>query len=146
MQEYVTDTHSLLWYLSGNRRLSKKATDIFNNADEGNVQIYIPAIVLVEIVYIMEKAKIPKKSINLVIDLLDSSPSNYLLCQITPRTIHALQSLQRSLVPDMPDRIIAATAFELRLPLITKDKMIIKSKLIKTIWRMSSHCLFTFPH
>ena len=134
MQEYVTDTHSLLWYLFRSKRLSKKATAIFNEIDEGKGQIHIPAIVLVEIVYLMEKAKIPKDAIKTVVDLLDTSPSNYSLSQITLQTIRALQSVSRKRIPDMPDLIIAATAVELGLPLITIDKAITNANIVTVIW------------
>lgn len=40
----------------------------------------------------------------------------------------------RVLVPDMPDRIIAATALHLDLPLITSDSDIRKLTNIKSIW------------
>lgn len=134
MQKYVTDTHALLWYLFRSKRLSSKATAIFNAIDAGQGQIHIPAIVLVEIVYLMEKAKIPQKAIKTVIDLLDTSPSNYSLCQITPQTIRALQSISRKKILDMPDRIIVATALELDLPLITIDASIRSANIVKVIW------------
>ena len=41
--------------------------------------------------------------------------------------------MPRDVVPDMPDRIIAATAVHLGLPLITRDERI-RSAGIKTIW------------
>ncbi|MFQ5641763.1 MAG: type II toxin-antitoxin system VapC family toxin [bacterium] len=134
MHEYVTDTHSLLWYIFGNERLSKKAAEIFVKTDEGEARIQIPGIVLVEIVYLMEKSKLPQLAIDTVIDLFDSSPENYNLCQVTVSTIRALQSIPREQIPDMPDRIIAATALELDLPLISKDKMITNAGMIEVIW------------
>ncbi len=50
MKEFVTDTHALLWHLFKNERLSPKAANIFNQADNNEVRIDIPNIVLVEIV------------------------------------------------------------------------------------------------
>lgn len=45
----------------------------------------------------------------------------------------AVHRVPRETVPDMPDRIIAATALCLGLPLITRDQSI-QSAGIKTIW------------
>lgn len=124
MNEYVTDTHALLWYLFGNDKLSPSAASLFAKTDAGEARIYIPSIVLVEIVYLIEKARIPLAAVEQVIWLLEEPTTNYRLSQIRIATIRALTSLPRQAIPDMPDRIIAATAVELQLPLITKDTKI----------------------
>ena len=43
------------------------------------------------------------------------------------------QQVSRSVVPDMPDRIITATALHLKLPLVTRDHKIQAAQVI-TIW------------
>ena len=45
----------------------------------------------------------------------------------------ALANIPRDRVPDMPDRIIAATALYLGVPLVTRDAMI-RAAPITTIW------------
>ena len=45
----------------------------------------------------------------------------------------SIRGIPRDLVPDMPDRIIAATALHLNLPLVTRDQRI-RSAGIGTIW------------
>jgi len=134
MRKYVTDTHSLLWHIFQSKRLSKRSSAIFEKADQGQVTIFIPAIVLVEIVYLMDKFRISQHAIDRVINLLDESVVNYRLSPITTKTIRALQTVPRDLVPDMPDRIIAATAVELDLPLITSDTKIRQSKIVDSVW------------
>jgi PIN domain nuclease of toxin-antitoxin system len=55
--DYVTDTHSILWYFTEDPRLSKRAFDVF----EGTVRegfIIIPAVVLAEIMFIAKKGRI----------------------------------------------------------------------------------------
>ena len=39
-----------------------------------------------------------------------------------------------AIVPDMPDRIVAASALALGLPLVTKDLNIRRLANLKTIW------------
>ncbi|HAI68464.1 MAG TPA: VapC toxin family PIN domain ribonuclease [Gammaproteobacteria bacterium] len=134
MKEFVTDTHALLWHLFKNERLSPKAANIFNQADNNEVRIDIPNIVLVEIVYLIEKFRIPSESINNLIKLLETKPINYQLVQIELSTIRAMESISRQLIPDMPDRIITATALELGLPLITKDQKITDAQVVEVIW------------
>jgi predicted nucleic acid-binding protein len=45
----------------------------------------------------------------------------------------ALKQIERTQIPDLPDRIIAATALHLGLPLISRDRKIQLSE-IETIW------------
>ncbi|MBA3600019.1 MAG: hypothetical protein H0W45_02090 [Acidobacteria bacterium] len=45
MNEYVADTHALLWYLRNSPLLGKNASAAFDEADVGNAMIYVPAIV-----------------------------------------------------------------------------------------------------
>ena len=47
--------------------------------------------------------------------------------------VDAVARVDRDSVPDMPDRIIAATALHLGLPLVAKDKKI-RAAEIETIW------------
>ncbi|CAN5857362.1 hypothetical protein BH20ACI4_BH20ACI4_34800 [soil metagenome] len=42
MNEYVADTHALLWYLQNSPRLGQNASAAFDEADNGNALIYIP--------------------------------------------------------------------------------------------------------
>lgn len=55
MPDYVTDTHSLIWYLEDDPRLGPDANQAFEACDRGEAVIYIPVICLVEIVYLCEK-------------------------------------------------------------------------------------------
>lgn len=45
-----------------------------------------------------------------------------------------IRQIDRSTVPDLPDRIIAATALYLSIPLVTRDNKIRSLNLIQTIW------------
>ena len=45
----------------------------------------------------------------------------------------SIQKVSRDIIPDMPDRIIAATALHLDLPLVTRDQKI-QAAGITTIW------------
>src|SRR5688500_13778777 len=55
MNGYVTDTHSLFWYLTNSSMLGQNASKAFDEADNGAALVYIPAIVLAELYYINEK-------------------------------------------------------------------------------------------
>jgi predicted nucleic acid-binding protein len=52
---------------------------------------------------------------------------------VTVEVARATEHIPRSIVPDLPDRIIAATALVLGLPLVTADRQI-RAAPIPTIW------------
>ena len=47
--------------------------------------------------------------------------------------VQAMRSVSRAEVPDMPDRIVAATAVYFDVPIISRDRKI-RISSIKTIW------------
>jgi PIN domain nuclease of toxin-antitoxin system len=55
--DYVTDTHSILWYFTEDPRLSKRAFDVFKETVREGF-IIIPAVVLAEIMFISKKGRI----------------------------------------------------------------------------------------
>ncbi len=134
MSQYVTDTHALYWHLMESPKLSKKAQKIFRETDSGKNQILIPGIVLVEMVYLVEKGRVSESALQKVLGLLDTVGGSYDVSPLDKDTVKALQKIPRSAVPDLPDRIIAATAYQLGLPLITKDNKIKSSKAVQVVW------------
>jgi len=45
-----------------------------------------------------------------------------------------MHRVARAEVPDLPDRIIAATAVALKIPLVSRDAKIRSAALVTTIW------------
>ena len=54
MSLYVTDTHALVWYLGGSTQLGVTARSAFDEAVAGASAVYVPAIVLAELVMLIE--------------------------------------------------------------------------------------------
>ncbi|MEA3344642.1 MAG: PIN domain-containing protein [Chloroflexota bacterium] len=131
---YVTDTHALVWHLTEAPRLSPICQTIFGAADEGENVIWIPSVALVEIVYLVEKRRLPKALIEQVLALVDPPTSNYPVAPLDTPVVRALESIDCNTVPDMPNRIIAATAWRLRLPLLSKDPAIAAVDGLNVIW------------
>ena len=134
MSDSVTDTHSLIWYLEDSPSLSSSANDVFDACDRGEIVIYIPTICLVEILYLQEKWRISPDLKLLLDEELRSGDSRFLLADLDENVVDAIAQIPRNVVPDMPDRIIAATALSLGLPLISKDAKIRACKVVETIW------------
>lgn len=133
MSRYITDTHPLLWHLLADPRLSGPARAVFNDADAGVHEILIPSIVLVEAVYLADKKRIDSAAVDQLFSLLDLTPSNYPVVALDARTVCTLRTIDRAQVPDMPDRIIVATARQLGLELITKDATIASAAIVPVV-------------
>jgi len=133
MSDYVTDTHSLIWYLEDSPRLGREARRCFEACDRGESIIFVPTICLVEIIYLQEKGRIPAEMKRLLDKELTSGSVSIFLSDLTGKVVEMLSRVPRSDVPDMPDRIIAATALHLRLPLISRDRKI-RVSTVHTIW------------
>jgi PIN domain nuclease of toxin-antitoxin system len=122
MTDVVTDTHALIWYLEDSPRLSASASQVFDRCDRGELVIYIPTICLVEIVYLQEKRRISANLKAQLDEALSTGNSGLVLFDLTIGIVEALAKIPRESVPDLPDRVIAATALHLGLPLISCDR------------------------
>lgn len=135
MSAVVTDTHSLLWYLNDSTKLSADAVVAFETAEQSGLPIYVPAIVLVEVRYLVEKGRdIFESDFQLIVSELNNPISALTFAPLSQQMTETLEQIPRSIVPDMPDRIIAATALTLGLPLISKDGEIQKLTNVTVIW------------
>jgi len=134
MKAYIVDTHSLIWHLQSSPRLSSRVRSIFSRADNGKSSIVIPTILLVEMTYLAEKKRIAPALVKTALDLLRRESTNYRLALLDLAVIEVLGGVPRAIVPDMPDRIIAATALALGLPLLSRDRALAAVEGLKVIW------------
>lgn len=95
--------------------------------------IYLSAISLVEVIYLAEKGRISQAAVDLLLDNLSSPQSGWVMTPLDLGVAQAVALVPRSVIPDMPDRIIAATALYLNLPLVTRDSQVRASGVV-TIW------------
>ncbi|MCP4659431.1 MAG: type II toxin-antitoxin system VapC family toxin [bacterium] len=131
---YVLDTHALIWHLQGSDSLSPKARSILDDVDAGKATAIVPSIVLVEMVYLAEKNRIGPESLDAALRCFREGDENYQLAPLDLAVTEGLRQLSRATVPDMPDRIIAATAFALDLPLLSTDAKIAALDEIEVVW------------
>ena len=127
---YVADAHGIIWYLTEDKKLGEKASSIFNRADNGEEIIIIPTIVLAEIMHICDKRKLKVK----VKDILEKIKGslNYIAYSLDLDVLEEAEKIKE--ISEMHDKIIVATCILTGALLITKDKEIINSKIIQTVW------------
>lgn|SRR5215210_3263321 len=133
MPDAVTDTHALIWYLEDDPRLGPDAGLLYDACDRGQITIYIPTMCLVEIVFLQEKGRIAA-DLKTKLDVeLGGAATGLRLADLTDKVVEAMALIPRIEIPEMPDRIIAATAMHLNLPLISRDHKI-RSSRVTTVW------------
>jgi PIN domain nuclease of toxin-antitoxin system len=129
----VADTHTALWYLFNDGRLSGAAGDFIDKAAAAGSQIVVSSISLAEIVYLIEKNRLPA---NAYVDLkaaLDDQDHVFKEAPFTVEIVDAMKQIPRADVPDMPDRIVAATAVYFGVPVLSRDGKI-RASSVQTIW------------
>ena len=134
MKRYVVDTQGILWHLAEDRHLSRRARRILDSAEEGRTQILVPSIVLVEAIFLMQRQRIPKSRVLQLFELSEDADANFYVVPLNMAVARAVSDFGPAAIPDMPDRIIAATARALDVPLITVDPIITESELVEVIW------------
>jgi len=128
------DTHSVIWLLHADARLSPVARQQIDEATARGQQIAISSITLVETAYLEEKGRVPAGTLRGLLALLDRPDPLVVEIPVSRQIIAALLTISRETVPDMPDRVIAATAINLGVSLVSRDGKIRDSQ-VQTVWR-----------
>jgi PIN domain nuclease of toxin-antitoxin system len=133
MVRYVADTHCVIWYLYADSRLSANARATIERVAASGDQVAFSAITLAEIVYLAEKGRIQPDTYALLYSAISARDAALAVVPSDEIVAGYLREVQRDQVPDMPDRIIAATALALGVPVISRDSKIRLSS-VATIW------------
>ena len=124
----VADTHALIWWVGSGDQLSPAARLAL---DEGPVGV--PSIACFEVAMLARRKRIDLGSD--VLEWLDRMIrlKNVSVLPINPEIAVTAAGLPDP-VRDPADRLIVATALHHGAPLVTKDRKIIESDLVQTIW------------
>ena len=123
----VLDTHALVWWAGDPGRLSAKAAAAIAKAD----RVGLPAIVFWEMVLLVRKGRL-----DLGMSAEDWAEKIQMIPRVaalplTPEVAVLADSLRMH--SDPADRFVVATAMHHRIPLITKDRLLRRLKIVKTI-------------
>lgn len=129
----VADTHTVIWYLAADARLSEAARTFIDSAAANGDQIGISAITLVEMVYLIERSRIPAQRFTDLARELAKPDSMFAELVLDLKIARAVTRIRTQEIPEIADRVIAATALQYKVAVISRDRKIALSNL-KTIW------------
>ena len=130
MTDYVADTHSLIWHFARPHQLGPHARAAFAEVDSGAARLYIPVIVLAELIFVVEAGRV-SIDIETTLTQLAAIPN----VEIVPlSSARVLELTGLSAIPEMHDRMIVAEALALGASLVTRDQIITASGLVPVVW------------
>ena len=129
----VADTHTALWYLYDDPRLSLAAGTFIDKAAMARHKIAVSSISLAEVVFLVEKSRL-KPSVYEDFKQALADPE-HVFCEATfnASVVESMRTVLRAEVPDMPDRIVAATGVYFGVPVLSRDRRI-RAANLETIW------------
>jgi len=128
LDSYSLDTHSLVWYIRGQKTLSSKVEEIIRKVFRGEANCYISVMVILEAFYISLK----HESFTFSKFLESIKKSNIRVIPFDNKVL--TQCFKLPVKMDIHDRIIVATAIATNTPLVTKDKVLRSLFPLETIW------------
>jgi len=139
MKLFVLDTNAYIAYSLGNRKFfSKLIIRFIEMAESGECIFYVPAVSFWEIArkVLIGKLKFkglaPEDTLKQIQKPLDTS--EYFRDLPLTRKAASIAPIFANKLQDPFDQLIVASAIEGNLPLITKDRTIQESKLVRTVW------------
>ena len=128
----LVDTHVVVWLAFDKSRLSKKARAAIDDARAKEDGLAISDITLLELARLASKGRI-RIDISLE-SFLEEVETRFAVLPISGRACTRAVGLPATFPKDPVDRIIVATALVQGLSLISADREIHRSKVVKTIW------------
>ena len=131
MKQYVADTHAILWYAAGSRKLGPAAARVFESLGT-TTEVCVSSISLWEVALLYELGRINlPRGYAAWCDTLERHPG----IRIEPLfsdDVDAARGL--GTVADPYDRLIAGTALRLGAPLLSRDLRLRKDRRIRVVW------------
>lgn len=130
----VLDTHTLVWWVSGDARLAPSAKSRIEGTLADGKQVQVSAISAWEIAMLVQRDRIA-----LAMTLDDwlravESIEGVTIVPITARVAAQSVTLPGEFHKDPADRLIVALARELNAPVITADEKIQRYPHVKWVW------------
>ena len=132
MPAIVADTHVLLWMLRGSlRERSEHAADTVESALAAHA-LHVSVGSFLDLRYLVDSGRFQATVLDHVRSVVDGN--SFTIVPLDMPILDAMAKVPRDHVPDPFDRIIAATALHLDLPLVTADETIQGAIGERAVW------------
>jgi PIN domain nuclease of toxin-antitoxin system len=125
----LLDTHAWIWWVDQDPRLGAKTIAILD-ALPREQRPFLCDISLWEVAMLIERGRL---ELDLpLVEWLDAAahPRSVQIVPVTPRIAAAVASLPDSFHRDIADRLIVATSRTLKIPVLSHDRLINRSRLV----------------
>ena len=112
---------------------AKRAKEFIDRAAASRRFIEVSPISLAEIVYLVEKSRIPSSALEDLRSALENPNHVFKEAPFTKDVVNFMRQVSRDEVADMPDRIVAATALYFGVPVVSRDGKI-RASNVQCIW------------
>ncbi|WP_211453757.1 type II toxin-antitoxin system VapC family toxin [Collimonas antrihumi] len=129
----VLDTHTLVWWVTGDPTLSKRAKAVIEQ-EQADGEIILSSISAWEIAMLVQREKL---LLSMDVDSWLATVAQIDAVRFVPVDVEVATKsveLPGEFHKDPADRMIVATARKLAAPLVTKDEKIRAYAHVKTIW------------
>ena len=134
MSSVAVDTQSVIWHVNDPGKLTKPARIAISTAQSTpGANLFLSAISIIELIYLVEKHRFTRSFLISLLSMLDDPSNRWVVLPIDESLARSIDFIPRNIVPDLPDRIIAATAHHYQLPLVSSDRQIQQAP-ITVIW------------
>jgi len=125
---YVVDTHVLIWYFIGSKRLPQRLQERIDETRRRGGRLLIPTIVLAEALDIAEKGRVDFDFAEMYRLILQEP--EFEIVGFGPEIFEEAMRVRK--VQELHDRIIMATARFYGAGVLTKDKIVLDSGEVET--------------
>ena len=126
----VLDTHAWVWWVDHDPRLGRAAVAALDALPE-DARPYVCDISLWEVAMLVERGRLSFDSSLAEWLSAAAHPRSVRVLPITPAIANEVANLPSTFHRDPADRLIVATCRVLQAPILTKDRLITTSRLVK---------------
>lgn len=126
---YVFDTHVLIWYFIGSRRLRVELKERIDETRRQGGRLLVPTIVLAEALGVAEKGRVIFDFAEMY-RLIREEPE-FEVIGFSPEIFEEVMGVED--VQEIHDRIIVATAWFYRAGLLTQDRIVCESGEVEVL-------------